>query len=112
MFIYLVKTFLLINSNRNQLGDDSTELVHIFYILLIYYELKFSKIKNDQQKQTDINYLEFSKKLMNDRSIQQLIHYLNQTENIFMHFILRSNDETLVENELKIVSIRCKFIFK
>ena len=74
--------------------------------------MKLSKTKNYQQEQIDINYLELNRKLINDRSVQQLIHYLNQTENIFTHFILRQkflNEKISDENELKIMSIRCMF---
>lgn len=55
--------------------------------------------------QTDVNYLEYNKKLSNNHHIQKLIHCLNQTENIFMHFILKTNVAN--EIELKKISIRC-----
>ncbi len=75
--------------------------------------MKFSKIKHDQQELTDVNYIEFNKKLINNRSIQKIIHCLNQTQNIFTHFILKSKfmnqSLDISENELKILSIRCKY---
>ena len=106
--IYTKQHYDFFEALTSQQLEDS-ELNDIFYILLIYYELKLSKVKIEQ---VDKNYVDISRRINSNRPIQQLIHYLNQTQNFFTHYLLRAKflnkNPGVEENELKSLKIRCK----